>query len=82
MTIAYALGIIGSLFIAAGLLTTRRTARYKSCALSAIGTGVQTSRSVLAGEQFWAGVFTVLLLLLVGATVSYYRQARKTGDAR
>ncbi|SEE48592.1 hypothetical protein [Streptomyces sp. 2133.1] len=77
----YALALIGTLFLAGGFLTVNRIARYKASGLSTIGTAFLLARYVIQGDQYWAGVFTVTLLLLASATVSYYRKARKAGDA-
>ncbi|WP_331756602.1 hypothetical protein [Streptomyces decoyicus] len=78
----YALALLGALFAAAGLLSVRRIARYKATALSTIGTALLLARDFIQGNQYWAGVFTVTLLLLASATVSYYRKDRQTEATR
>ncbi|MFI7096726.1 hypothetical protein [Streptomyces lydicus] len=76
------LAAIGSLFIAAGLLSVRHIPRHKSTGLSAIGAGFQLAYNVAAHNQFWAGVAATGLIALTTAAVSYYREDRKTGGAR
>ncbi|MGW7636116.1 hypothetical protein [Streptomyces decoyicus] len=77
-----ALAVIGFLLIAAGLIATRRIPRYKSTGLVAIGVAFQLAYNLVIHNQFWSGVAVAGLVLLVPATVSYYREARKTGAGR
>ncbi|MFF3547074.1 hypothetical protein ACFYXD_35215 [Streptomyces platensis] len=77
-----ALAVIGLLLIAAGLITTGRIPRHKSTGLVAIGVAFQLAYNIATHNQFWSGVATTGLVLLVPATVSYYRKDRKTGGVR
>ncbi|MEU7435644.1 hypothetical protein AB0B07_33125 [Streptomyces sioyaensis] len=82
MNVTLAFSVIGSLFIIAGIFGSGRIARHKVTGLVAIGAAFALARNVLDHNQFWSGVAALGLVLLAGATVSYYREARKAGDAR
>ncbi|MFI1161388.1 hypothetical protein [Streptomyces sioyaensis] len=82
MNIALALSVICGLFIIAGIFGSGRLARHKVTALMAIGAAFALARNVLDHNQVWSGVAALGLILLAGATVSYYREARKTEATR
>lgn len=77
-----ALAAIGSLLIAASLFLAGRTNRWKATALTAVGAAFILTYNIVAGHQFWVGVAALGVTLLAGATVSYYREDRRTGGAR
>lgn len=77
-----ALAVIGLMLIAAGLITTGRIPRHKSTGLVAIGAAFQLAYNIAAHNQFWSGVATTGLVLLVPATASYYREYRKAGGTQ
>ncbi|MFJ8677247.1 hypothetical protein [Streptomyces sp. NPDC093589] len=79
ITILSALGVA---LLATALVAAKRLPRHSVTAVMAAGAGAILASNILRDDQFWAGVAGLGVVLLVGATVSYYREARKAGDVR